>query len=127
MKSRIFKVLLSIETFIIVLEVLWFCFAFITNGKTELLRETSPNGDYLLVIQELGEPGWAFGSDHLRVLLYEKKSAHFYKVSFDADVANNGMHASFEVEWMEDGVQIALKGCEQPTAFYILPFKTLPD
>lgn len=127
MKSRVFKVLLSIETFIIVLEVLWICFALITSGKTELLRETSPNGDYLLVIQELGEPGWAFGKDHLRVLLYEKNSAHFYKVSFDADVANNGMQAAFEVEWMEDGVQIALKGCEQPTAFYILPFKTLPD
>ena len=90
MKARAFKVLLWIETFIIVLEVLWICFALITNRKTELLREASPNGDYLLVIQELGEPGWPFGSDHLRISLYENKPVHFYRVSFDADVANDG-------------------------------------
>lgn len=127
MKARVFKVLLSIETIIIVLEVLWFCFAFITNRKTELLREASPNGDYLLVIQELGTPGWPFGKDHLRISLYEKKSAHFYRVSLDADVSNDGGRASFEVEWLEDGVQIILKGSEQPDAYYILPFKTLED
>lgn len=127
MKSWAFKILLSIETLIIVLEVLLFCFALITNGKTALLWETSPDGDYLLIIQELGEPGWPFGDDTLRISLYGSKSVHFYRVSLDADVANNGMQASFEVEWLEDGVQIVLMGCEQPAAYYILPFKTLPD
>ncbi|MCH5276077.1 MAG: hypothetical protein J1E65_09560 [Lachnospiraceae bacterium] len=44
-----------------------------------------------------------------------------------ADVATDGGHAGYVVEWLEDGVQIALSGSEQPTAYYILPFKTLEE
>lgn len=126
MKTRALKVLLLIETFIIVLQVLWLCFAFKTKG-TILLRETSPDGNYRLFIEEIGIPNWPFGDDHLRISLYEGEHADLYRVSFDADVANNGRTAAFEVEWMEDRVQIALKGSKQPTTYYILPFKTLDD
>lgn len=126
MKTRSLKILFLIETFIIVLQVLWFCFAFKTRG-TVLLRETSPDGNYRLFIEEIGIPNWPFGKDHLEISLYENESVDRYRVSFHADVANNGRTASFEVEWMEDRVQITLKGSKQPTAYYILPFITLDE
>ena len=33
----------------------------------------------------------------------------------------------YEIEWLDDGVQIILSGEEQPTAYYILPYKTLEE
>lgn len=47
----------------------------------------SPEGEYLLIIEELEMPDWPFGSDHLRISLYgtDKNS---YNVSFDAAVAS---------------------------------------
>lgn len=127
MKQRILKILLFIETLIIVSVVLWGCLTFVNSKKTELLRETSPGGNYLLIIQELGTPDWPFGADHLKISLYEQNTEPRYRVSFQADVSNDGCTADYEIEWLEDSVQIALIGSEQPTAYYILPFKTLNE
>lgn len=127
MKQRILKILLLIETLIIVSVVLWGCFTFMNSKTTELLRETSPDGNYLLIIQELGTPDWPFGADHLKISLYEQNAEPRYRVSFQADISNDGCTASYEIEWLEDSVQIALIGSEQPTAYYVLPFKTLID
>ncbi len=125
MKQRILKIFLLIETLIIVSAVLWGCLTFVNSKKTELLRETSPDGNYLLIIQELGTPDWPFGADHLKISLYEQNAEPRYRVSFQADVSNDGCTANYEIEWLEDSVQIALIGSEQPTAYYVLPFKTL--
>jgi len=127
MKQRILKILLLIETLIIASAVLWTCFTFVNSKKTELLRETSPDGNYLLIIQELGTPDWPFGADHLIVSLYEQNTEPRYRVSFQADVSNDGCMADYEIEWLEEGVQIVLIGSEQPTAYYVLPFKTLNE
>ena len=123
MKKCALKILLIIETFIIALGVLYVCYCFIASKKTELYRETSPNGEFRLIISEIGTPDWPFGYDHLRVALYGT-DGNDYRASFRADVANKGMQAGFEVEWLEDSVQITLIGSGQPTAYYILPFKT---
>lgn len=123
MKQRILKILLLIETLIIVSAVLWGCLTFVNSKKTELLRETSPDGNYLLIIQELGTPDWPFGADHLKISLYEQNAEPRYRVSFQADVSNDGCTANYEIEWLEDSVQIALIGSEQPTAYYVLPLK----
>lgn len=125
MKQRILKILLLIETLIIVSAMLWGCLTFVNSKKTELLRETSPDGNYLLIVQELGTPNWPFGADHLKISLYEQNAEPRYRVSFQADVSNDGCTANYEIEWLEDSVQIALIGSEQPTAYYVLPFKTL--
>lgn len=42
-------------------------------------------------------------------------------------VANDGARGEYEIEWLDDGVQIVLSGEEQPTAYYILPYKTLEE
>lgn len=102
------------------------------STENELLRELSPDGIYALAIKELGAPDFPFGDDHLKITLFEvipenERPRVYYKASFTADVASDGGHAGYKVKWLEDGVQIALSGSGQPTAYYILPFKTLDD
>lgn len=125
MKSKTLKILLGIQTAIILLFVIWFAFCIKVGETRELLRETSPNGNYVIVINEIGEPDWPFGADHIEVRLFENMNVNGYRVSFEADVHNDGGHAGYKVEWFDNGVQIALSGEEQPTAYYFLPFKTL--
>ena len=101
-------------------------------GETELLRELSPDGNYTLLIRALGAPRFPFGKDELEVTLFEmipenERPGVYYSASFRADVANDGCRAEYKVEWLEDSVQIALSGQEQPTAYYVLPFKTLKE
>lgn len=127
MKQRILKIVLFIETLIIVLVLFCGCFTLMNSKTKELLRETSPDGNYLLIIQELGAPDWPFGADHLKVSLYEQNKENSYRVSFKADVSNDGCTANYEVKWLEYGVQIALIGSEQPIAYYVLPYKTLDN
>ena len=124
MKIKILKAVLILESLMIVMGITVFAFNLIVNKKVEIFKEISPDGNYVLVIHQLGEPDWPFGADHLSVSLYEQKPLN-YRVSFHADVANDGCNASYQVTWMKDGVQIALIGSEQPTAYYILPFKSI--
>lgn len=102
------------------------------STENELFRELSPDGNYTLLITELREPNFPFGKDQLEITLFEvipedERPRRYYRASFTADVANDGARADYKVEWLEDGVQIALSGEEQPKAYYVLPFKTLDD
>lgn len=57
----------------------------------------------------------------------DERPGLYYRASFKADVANDGERGEYEIEWLDDGVQIILSGEEQPTAYYILPYKTLEE
>lgn len=126
MKKIVLKILFVLETLVIVLELFFLYVSVLINGNTELLRECSPDGKYVLCITELGTPSWPFGADRLEIRLYESERP-VNSVSFRADVRNDGARAGYKVTWLEDGVQIALIGSEQPTAYYILPFMTLEE
>lgn len=107
-------------------------FLAVESKENELFRELSPDGNYTLIITAVGEPGFPFGADQLEVTLFEmipenERPGRYYSASFRADVANDGARAEYNVEWLHDGVQIALSGEEQPTAYYVLPFKTLDE
>ncbi len=121
MKGKVLKILLVVETIVIALGL--FCFCVLTHKNTELFRENSPNGECVLYIEEIGMSDWPFGADHLEITLYKNTSPD-QSVSFGVDVRNDGAH-NYEITWLDDGVQIALNGEEQPTTYYILPFKTL--
>ena len=65
--------------------------------------------------------------DNIRELEGALRRFVYYCASFKADVANDGARGEYEIEWLDDGVQIILSGEEQPTAYYILPYKTLEE
>lgn len=133
MRKKVLPILLAVESMVLILALLIGYLLYVGEFKeTELFREKSPDGSYGIWISEVGVPDFPFGRDHLRVTLFEtipdgEKLRAYYRVSFTADVATDGTSAAYKVEWLEDGVQIALIGEEQPTAYYILPFKTLDD
>lgn len=122
-----FLVLLIIETLIIISMIFSDFNPVLHSQKTVLCRDISPDGKYCVLIEENGLPDWPFGSDHLSIALYENSDDHRYSVRFDADVATDGCQADYEVEWLEEGAQIALTGSDQPVAYYILPFRTLKE
>lgn len=150
MKQKILVILVIIETAILVLVLLNY-YTELKNknniqnsednnissdldmsGKTEIFREASPDGNFVVYIEEIGVPDFSFGKAHLQVTLFEvipedESPGVYYRASFQADVANDGAPADYEIEWLDNGVQIALIGSEQPTAYYILPFRTLDD
>ncbi len=124
MKNKLLKLILIAETMILVLGIGVVSINVLLNKKIEICKEVSPSGDYILVIHRLGEPDWPFGEDHLQVSLFEKDDPSSYRVSFLSDVSNDGMEADYEITWLDDSVQIALMGSEQPTAYYVLPFES---
>ena len=123
MKTKAMKIALIVETAILLLAALAGCLL-LTGRSKELLRESSPDGRYTLSVTELGEPDWPFGADHLRVRLWASGRSDDFRVSFSADVANDGAEAAFDVQWQSDGVRVTLRGSEQPDAVYFLPFPT---
>lgn len=126
MKQKLLRIFFIVENLALVVALtLCLLFAYL-NKNTELFREYSPTCEYVLCITEIGMPAWPFGSDCVRVTLYESDSPD-KSVSFEADVRNDGAQAEYEVTWLDDGVQIALSGEEQLTSYYVLPFKTLSD
>ena len=125
MKNKLLKLILIVETGVLILGICVFSMNVFVNKKKEKCKEVSPNGNYVLVIHRIGDPDWPFGADHLQVSLFEKNDPASYRTSFLSDVSNDGMEADYEVTWRDDGVQIALMGSEQPTAYYVLPFRSI--
>ena len=122
-KRRGLLLCLTIETIALLLVICCVILQFFLKRPRELLREMSPNQEYLLVITELGEPKSLYGPDSLRVSMRNVDKNSNYALEFETDVYNDGGEASYEVEWMDDGVQIVLIGSEQPDAYYFLPFE----
>ena len=125
MKVRTLKILLIIQFVVIVLILMWI-FGDVKDGnnETELLREISPDGNYVLLIEKLGNPGF-FAVDRIKVKMYENNTQEHYGVTFRVDISTGGGSAKYEIEWLEYGVQIILSGAR--SEYYILPFKTLED
>ena len=128
MKTRTLKILLMIQSMVLVLILTWIFFKIKNaNKETELLREISPDGNYELLIKELGKPTLIlFPIDYISVYLYENtNNQERYVVNYFVDIRTGGGMADYKIEWLEDGVQIVLSGLE--SHYYILPFKTLED
>ncbi len=97
--------------------------SYITNYKKVTFdTSNSPNGQYELVLQAVGEPDWPFGSASGRLVLKEGKD----KVSeTDFELRNDGgsiTGSCWEVTWYEDYVEVILSGEEQFDEQVILYF-----
>lgn len=124
MKKKLLPILLGIETVFLLLSVsLWIITYTTHTQKNEIDREASPNGEYTLVLYRIGEPDWPFGSDHLEVTLFKTGDSSNFGTTFQADVANDGANATYEVNWSETEVKITLLGSEQPNSVYCLPLE----
>lgn len=122
MKTGTMRILFVIQLVLILLIGKWISPGGYDKDSTELLRETSPDGRYVLLIEEFGESVLS-KSYIIEVTLYENNNSfECYSTSFQVDVHTGGGSVHCGIEWLDDGVQIILSGSESD--YFILPFKT---
>ena len=107
------------------------CVAFLSVGKyvyvtsykiTGIDESISPNGEYEVLYQNVGEPDFPFGYAHVRLVL-NCKSKTVAKYKFD--VANDGCSPTTEqwkVRWKDDCAEVMISGDEQHDVLYSLYF-----
>ena len=120
--KRIMKIILGFVVFIIIV-VLWGSFAYVSDYKiTNVDTSVSPDETYELVLQDVGEADFPFGSASGRLVLYVGKrriSKADFELFDDGGCIRSGI---WEVTWHEDYVEVIISGDEQFDEQIILYF-----
>lgn len=81
---------------------------------TEIAAYPSPDGQYSLVFEQMGDPGWPFGPADVRLILKNSEGKKIGRVS--AQVFNDGGNAGEwnigSVSWNDDAVTVVLRSAE---------------
>ena len=115
------KIVLIIVSVVIVLIISAWLFvgalwtgAFNFMFPEEIATYHSPNGEYSLVFEQMGDPAWPFGPADVRLTLKNHTGKIIERVS--AQVFNDGGSASKDniasISWSDDAVIIVLSACE---------------
>ena len=118
------KIVLTIVSVVIVLIISAWLFvgalwtgAFNFMFPEEIATYHSPNGEYSLVFEQMGDPAWPFGPADVRLTLRNHTGKIIERVS--AQVFNDGGSASKDniasIAWNDDAVIIVLSACEMKT------------
>ena len=112
------RIIIIVVTVIVVGLVAIFAMDSITSAKnqeiTKLDEITSPDNNYLIVINQVGYP-ISFDSHNVKIQLIDNKTNEEIKV-IEEDISNDGKNLTsdnWEVEWFEEDVVITLIGEEQ--------------
>lgn len=129
---RKYKIALIIESVVLVLMVFAIVFAvgieFLFNKSgsevEEKYKENSPDGRYVLVVNEIGEPIWPFGPMQYEVRLTSlNNKSNEGSAAFKTWVFDDGGRGSFSVKWEKGQAVITFDGEEQSEAVFALPLK----
>ncbi len=98
---------------------------FRTENLTDVASFDSPDGGFVLIFQQLGEPDWPFGKTDVRLTLKDKTGKTLNET--DAEVRNDGANAGEgnvkSVEWKSDSVVVILQASEMPDKTVELRYK----
>ena len=98
---------------------------YITKFKIKDIAEiVNEESQYKVIFQEVGEPGFPFGSAKVKVTLVDSNNKLIS--SFKEYISNDGASArknNINVNWNKDYVEIVLKGEEQEDKSYQLEYK----
>lgn len=80
----------------------------------EIATYNSPNGEYSLVFEQMGDPQWPFGPTDVRLTLKNHDGKIIGRVStqLSDDGANAGEHNIVSVSWADDAVIVILTASE---------------
>lgn len=113
---------LAVVMFALALWMGWFIY--VTEYRiTDIDTDISPDGQYALQFQAVGEPDFPFGDSHARIVL--KRGNTILAKTGTLDVANDGgtlAKGNWDTEWKDDRAIVTLHGEEQPDAFVVLYF-----
>ena len=119
--SKIGKVVLIILLLALGLMVAaWFFVGALWSGAfnfmfpKEVATYNSPNTEYSLVFEQMGDPAWPFGPADVRLTLKNSNGKVINRIS--TQVFNDGGPASEwnmkSISWMDDAVVVILQGAE---------------
>ena len=81
--------------------------------RTEIVRSFSDDSRYCLVIDQIGEPDWPYGTTHCRaVLRREKQKIAEQTISLQNDGAM-AQPENFRIVWQKSGVSVLVRASEQ--------------
>ena len=115
------KVLLLILSIVAVLIILMYllCVAswhgvFDQNEIKEIATYNSPDGEYSLIFEQIGDPAWPYGSADVRLTLKDHNGKMIDRVStkIQDDGWSADEHSVKSVSWNEDSVVVVLCGSE---------------
>ena len=125
------KIVLTIVSVVIVLIISAWLFvgalwtgAFNFMFPEEIATYRSPNGEYSLVFEQMGDPAWPFGSTDVRLTLKEHNGKIIERVStqIQDDGANASEHHVVSVSWNNDAVVVILRGSEMQDKEVAIPY-----
>lgn len=105
-------VVLIIGTFLLICAL--FDGAFNLVHPKEIATYNSPNGEYSLVFEQMGDPQWPFGPTDVRLTLKNRDGKIIERISthLSDDGANAGEHNIVSVSWNDDAVTVVLRASE---------------
>ena len=115
------KVLLLILSIVAVLIILMYllCVAswhgvFDQNEIKEIATYNSPDGEYSLIFEQMGDPAWPFGSTDVRLTLKNCNGEIIERVStqLSDDGVNASEHNIASISWNDDAVIVVLRASE---------------
>ena len=112
------RIIIAIVTVVVIAIIAIIAMNLATSAKnqeiTKLDEITSPDNNYLIVINQVGYP-ISFDSHNVKIQLIDNKTNEEIKV-IEEDISNDGKNLTsdnWEVEWFEEDVVITLIGEEQ--------------
>ena len=99
----------------------WWNGGFNASSPREIATYTSPDGEYTLIFEQLGDAVWPFGPADIRLTLKTGKGVYIDHIN--AKVYNDGGNAYprniLSIQWGEDTVTVILDRGEQRDQGYI--------
>ena len=112
------RIIITIVTVVVIAIIAIIAMNLATSAKnqeiTKLDEITSPDNNYMVVINQVGYP-ISFDSHNVKIQLIDNKTNEEIKV-IEEDISNDGKNLTsdnWEVEWFEEDVVITLIGEEQ--------------
>ena len=112
------RIIIAIVTVVVIAIIAIIAMNLVTSAKkaelTKLDEITSPDNNYLIVINQVGYP-ISFDSHNVKIQLIDNKTIEEIKV-IEEDISNDGKNLTsdnWEVEWLEEDVVITLIGEQQ--------------
>lgn len=121
---KIFKRILISIILLILISVVLFVSLFIYEdqfAKREVYRESSPNGEFVFVLYQVGQPGWPFGpvKAQIKILNSEGKTIDKEAIVIHTDGGQLNEFYIDEVCWSDNTIEVVCSG-EDGTASYVL-------
>lgn len=131
--SKIGKIVLIIVSAAVVLVIgAWLFIGAVWSGAFnfmlphEIATYHSPDGEYSLVFEQMGDPAWPFGPTDVRLTLKNHDGKVIGRVS--TQVFNDGGNASewniAAISWKDDAVMIVLRAAEMKDKEISIAYRT---